>query len=38
MGPKELILYPDAEHGLRECKDELHDLLCRWIPAKLGAA
>lgn len=33
--PKELILYPEAEHGLRECKDELHDLLRRWIPEKL---
>jgi alpha/beta superfamily hydrolase len=34
--PKELILYPGAEHGLRECKDELHALLGRWIPEKLG--
>ncbi len=33
--PKELILYPETEHGLRECQDELHDLLGRWIPEKL---
>ncbi|MCH8310288.1 MAG: dienelactone hydrolase family protein [Chloroflexi bacterium] len=30
--PKELVLYPDAEHGLRECKDELRALLTDWIP------
>ena len=36
--PKELVLYPGTEHGLWECKDELHDLLCRWIPEKLGVA
>jgi dienelactone hydrolase len=35
--PKELVLYPGAEHGLLECKDELHDLLRRWIPDKLGS-
>ena len=34
--PKELVLYPGADHGLRECKDELHDLLRRWIPEKLS--
>src|SRR5216683_1246228 len=34
--PKELVLYPGAEHGLRECKGELYDLLRRWIPEKLG--
>ena len=34
--PKELVLYPGAEHGLLECKDELHDLLRHWIPDKLG--
>ncbi len=33
--PKEIVLYPGTEHGLRECKDELHDLLRRWIPDKL---
>ncbi len=36
--PKELILYPATEHGLRECKDELHDLLRQWIPDKLDRA
>ncbi len=34
--PKELVLYQGAEHGLRECKDELHELLRCWIPEKLG--
>ncbi len=33
--PKELVLYPGAGHGLRECKDELHDLLRRWLVEKL---
>ena len=33
--PKELVLYPGAEHGLVECKDELRDLLRRWIPETL---
>ena len=36
--PKELVLYPGAEHGLLECKDQLHDLLRHWIPEKLGDA
>ena len=35
--PKELVCYPGAEHGLRECQGELHALLHRWIPEKLGA-
>ena len=35
LEPKELVLYAGAEHGLRECTDELHDLLRRWIPDKL---
>ena len=34
--PKELVLYPGAEHGLRECDGELRELLRRWIPEKLG--
>ena len=34
--PKDLVLYPGAEHGLRECADELRDLLRGWIPEKLG--
>ena len=33
--PKELVLYPGAGHGLRECKDELHDLLREWLVEKL---
>ena len=36
--PKELVIYPGAEHGLRECKDELHDLLRRWIKDKLDVS
>ena len=34
--PKELVFYPGAEHGLRECKRELYALLHRWIPEQLG--
>jgi len=33
--PKKLVLYEGAEHGLRECKEELHELLRLWIPEKL---
>jgi len=33
--PKEIVLYPGAGHGLRQCKDELHDLLKRWLVDKL---
>lgn len=33
--PKELVLYPGAEHGLRECKDELRTLLTDWITEHL---
>ncbi len=33
--PKELVLYPGAGHGLRECKDELHALLKRLLVEKL---
>jgi len=36
--PKERVFYPGAEHGLRECQGELHALLHRWIPEKLGDA
>ncbi len=32
--PKEIVIYPGTEHGLNECKDELHDLLRRWIPER----
>ncbi|HEX8235683.1 MAG TPA: dienelactone hydrolase family protein [Abditibacteriaceae bacterium] len=34
--PKELVLYPGAGHGLDECREELLDLLVRWIPEHLG--
>jgi alpha/beta superfamily hydrolase len=33
--PKELVLYPDAGHGLRECAEELRALLRRWLNEKL---
>lgn len=33
--PKELIIYPDAEHGLTECKDELRATLRDWLAANL---
>ena len=35
--PKQLVLYDGAEHGLRECREELEELLRRWIPATLAA-
>ena len=34
--PKELIIYPGAGHGLRQCRDDLRELLGGWIPEKLG--
>ena len=34
--PKELVIFPGAGHGLRECTDDLHDLLKDWIADKLG--
>lgn len=33
--PKELVIYKGSGHFLRECKDELHDLLKGWLVAKL---
>lgn len=36
--PKELVILPGAGHSLRERKQELHALLCRWIVDKLGDA
>ena len=33
--PKELIIYPDAEHGLAECQDELRVMLRDWLRANL---
>ncbi|HEU4754035.1 MAG TPA: alpha/beta hydrolase [Armatimonadota bacterium] len=35
--PKELVLYPGARHGLDEAREELLDLLVRWLPAHLRA-
>ena len=34
--PKELVLYPGAEHGLNECRDELRETLSQWLRNKLG--
>ena len=34
--PKELILYPGAEHGLMECADELRETLADWLRANLS--
>ena len=36
--PKELVLFDGAEHRLEECRQELEDLLRRWIPATLLAS
>lgn len=36
--PKRLVLYPGAGHALRECRDELYQLLMGWIPQQLGAS
>lgn len=35
--PKELVLYEGAEHRLEECRDDLEELLGRWIPETLAA-
>ena len=34
--PKELVIYKGSGHFLRECGDELHDLLKGWLVDKLG--
>jgi len=34
--PKELVIYKGSGHFLRECRDELHDLLKGWLIDKLG--
>lgn len=34
--PKELVLYPRAGHGLRECAEELRALLRRWLAERVG--
>ena len=33
--PKELVIYHGAGHGLRQCKDEVHELLRGWLTEKL---
>jgi hypothetical protein len=33
--PKELVIYKDNGHFLRECHNELHDLLKDWLVSKL---
>ena len=35
--PKEMVLYDGAEHRLEECRDDLENLLGRWIPETLDA-
>ena len=35
--PKELVLYEGAEHRLEECRDDLEELLGKWIPETLAA-
>ncbi|HTE19114.1 MAG TPA: alpha/beta hydrolase [Armatimonadota bacterium] len=35
--PKELVLYPGARHGLDEAREEILELLERWLPEKLSA-
>ena len=34
--PKELVLYPGAGHGLRQCKEELRELLADWLVRQLA--
>ena len=34
--PKELVLYPGAEHGLTECGQELREMLGDWLRSNLG--
>ncbi len=34
--PKELVLYEGAGHSLVQCRDELFDLLLRWLPKTLA--
>ena len=35
-GPKRLVTYPGAGHGLRECADEVRSLLKEWLTDVLG--
>ena len=34
--PKELVIYQDSGHFLRECHQELHDLLKKWLVERVG--
>lgn len=34
--PKELVLFDGAGHSLLEARDELLELLCAWLPRRLG--
>ena len=34
--PKELLIYPEAEHGLVECQDALHEMLKDWLIVRLN--
>lgn len=34
--PKEMVIIPDAEHGLVECKDALDDILVDWLRHNLA--
>ena len=34
--PKKLVLYEGAEHRLEECRDDLEELLGKWIPETLA--
>jgi len=34
--PKELVIYKGSGHFLRECHQELHDLLKRWLVERVG--
>ena len=36
--PKELVIYPGAEHGLVECQDEIDELLKDWLISRLSEA
>ena len=34
--PKRLVTFPGAGHGLRDCRDELRELLAAWLPQSLA--
>jgi hypothetical protein len=33
-----MIIYPETGHDLHECRDELLELLAKWLPEKLGVS